>query len=405
MELNRCNFEIPRKNRTCRMLTKPGRKFCGEHAMFESSETNILSVNRIPCPLDPKHTVDQSNLEDHLKICNSRLKIGSENPWIVENVNLYPIICYDDETSPKPVLNLKILPDETFSDIVNRIDRVYNDIKCHITMISDDDEKLIDFPVDVTNKEQLKHLRQQNAILNQLKNLEIICSNTTFVEYGAGKAKLAHQLSRCKLFNEVENVNFLLIEKSGSRYKAENKHANLENRFCRIRCGIEHVALEKLPVFSDDCCKQRFFGMCKHFCGSALDFALNSIRNASLTLKFSGAFLIPCCHHRMEWKYFTGQKFFLDFGLFRHYFEPICQMTSWATCGFEKTPNNHRSGEITAREKEEIGRKCKHILDFCRGESLKHQLAERMNVSVEYRYFIAKDVTPENLSLVITRKF
>ncbi|EYC12647.1 hypothetical protein Y032_0046g1342 [Ancylostoma ceylanicum] len=58
---NRCAYIIPRKGRSCRMLVKAGQKYCGEHANQEEE-----NEDRIPCPNDPKHTVDRKALEQHL---------------------------------------------------------------------------------------------------------------------------------------------------------------------------------------------------------------------------------------------------------------------------------------------------------------------------------------------------
>lgn len=49
----------------------------------------IQYQERIPCPNDPKHTVNKSELEEHLaKRCNSRL---SAEPWIVHNLNFIEV--------------------------------------------------------------------------------------------------------------------------------------------------------------------------------------------------------------------------------------------------------------------------------------------------------------------------
>lgn len=259
--------------------------------------------------------------------------------------------------------------------------------------------------MNISNKEQLKHFQQQNEILNHMKNLDLLQSNTIYIEYGAGKAKLAYQMSECEYLKQLNSIQFLLIEKSGSRYKAENKakHLTMSNldRFLRIRCGIEHVSLADLPIFKNSD-QRKFVAVCKHLCGNGFDFALNSIQNSSTSVNFGGAFLIPCCHHRNEWKYFTGKEIFLQFGIPRNFFEPMCQMSSWATCGFSNSDNNSITiGSIIYR-KEDMGRKCKYILDFCRGEEFKLSMKRNgKRCVVENKYFIDRVVTPENLALIV----
>lgn len=55
------------------MLVVKGKEFCGEH-LGESKDNATAddSSERIPCPLDSKHTVYAKNLIKHLKICNAK---------------------------------------------------------------------------------------------------------------------------------------------------------------------------------------------------------------------------------------------------------------------------------------------------------------------------------------------
>lgn len=51
--LNRCTYFLEKKKRKCRLLAKEGAKFCGEHSLFNETDTNVclhyLSVNIIIC--------------------------------------------------------------------------------------------------------------------------------------------------------------------------------------------------------------------------------------------------------------------------------------------------------------------------------------------------------------------
>ena len=63
----RCAFFLQKKKRLCRMTVKPGRKYCGEHAMLENTESetgataealksgasSTTRFQRVPCPYDP----------------------------------------------------------------------------------------------------------------------------------------------------------------------------------------------------------------------------------------------------------------------------------------------------------------------------------------------------------------
>jgi len=62
---DRCLHFLPRKQRYCNMARTPGQQFCGVH-LAESSKGE-----RIPCPVDPSHTVWSGLLAAHLKVCNT----------------------------------------------------------------------------------------------------------------------------------------------------------------------------------------------------------------------------------------------------------------------------------------------------------------------------------------------
>uniref|UniRef100_A0A8C3TUN9 tRNA:m(4)X modification enzyme TRM13 n=1 Tax=Catharus ustulatus TaxID=91951 RepID=A0A8C3TUN9_CATUS len=63
------------------MIPAPGRRFCGEHGHEEEQNDR----RRIPCPLDPKHTVYEDQLQKHLKKCNSREK--PKPVYFVQDIN------------------------------------------------------------------------------------------------------------------------------------------------------------------------------------------------------------------------------------------------------------------------------------------------------------------------------
>ncbi|KAI1891932.1 hypothetical protein AGOR_G00148800 [Albula goreensis] len=77
----RCGFYVEKKRRYCKMIVASGKKFCGEHANVDQDGER----KRIPCPLDPKHTVFEDSLAKHLKKCNSREK--PQPVYYVKNIN------------------------------------------------------------------------------------------------------------------------------------------------------------------------------------------------------------------------------------------------------------------------------------------------------------------------------
>ncbi|KAJ1650430.1 tRNA:m4X modification enzyme, partial [Dispira simplex] len=71
-EPGKCHFFVSRRNRYCTLRTKATELYCGEHAVFASAGSQ-LTLKRVPCPLDPSHTINIKDLEKHMKYrCNSR---------------------------------------------------------------------------------------------------------------------------------------------------------------------------------------------------------------------------------------------------------------------------------------------------------------------------------------------
>ncbi|XP_058076902.1 uncharacterized protein LOC131225390 [Magnolia sinica] len=59
---SRCQFWLPRKKRFCANAPLSPSQFCGNH----KPESEQL---RIPCPVDPSHSILQENLDSHVKRC------------------------------------------------------------------------------------------------------------------------------------------------------------------------------------------------------------------------------------------------------------------------------------------------------------------------------------------------
>ncbi|KAJ7524021.1 hypothetical protein O6H91_18G073300 [Diphasiastrum complanatum] len=78
----RCQEWLPRKKRFCASLALPGLEYCGNH---RPSTTEI----RVPCLIDPSHTVLQSELQIHAKKCPAlkQLQSASQQPYFHEGMN------------------------------------------------------------------------------------------------------------------------------------------------------------------------------------------------------------------------------------------------------------------------------------------------------------------------------
>lgn len=76
-----CKQWLQRKRRFCNMGRVPGLEFCGVHVNEGQGRAGPTprhqNPRRIPCPVDPSHTIFESSLKTHVKICN-RARIQRE---------------------------------------------------------------------------------------------------------------------------------------------------------------------------------------------------------------------------------------------------------------------------------------------------------------------------------------
>ncbi|EFJ48142.1 hypothetical protein VOLCADRAFT_117653 [Volvox carteri f. nagariensis] len=90
-EPGRCSFFLGgRKARFCRSLAVSGKRFCGNHLHVCDPSAAIAAPQRVPCPLDPNHTVLLSELELHVTKRCTALALAIHDraqPHFLEDVN------------------------------------------------------------------------------------------------------------------------------------------------------------------------------------------------------------------------------------------------------------------------------------------------------------------------------
>ncbi|XP_014908046.1 tRNA:m(4)X modification enzyme TRM13 homolog [Poecilia latipinna] len=433
---SRCSFFVQKKNRFCKMVPGKGRSFCGEHATMEEG---VGDSRRITCPLDPKHTVAQQNLEKHLKKCNSREK--PRPVYYVENINAGRV----DRDQELPEVSLAERSRADLESLVEKLKAAAEGLQ------QDMEDRTLSHPVlqeelsDPKNGGSAhKHLKQQASLLGHLQELGLLSRGRCFVEFGAGRGKLSHWIHRALQNPEGQGVTMetsqdlqlLLVERCSTRFKVDGKHQGSADPFERLRVDIQHLDLSKVPVLREKALP--LVGVGKHLCGAATDLALRCLLDTagarpdtqplpkrlrgpepgSGTGPVLGLAVALCCHHRCEWRHYVGQQFFLQRGLGPTEFSAFCRMSSWATCG---PPANHsraasqsgaanQSGAAedheeverlaalsrfwSAAEREHLGRLCKLLIDSGRRDFLRTR-----GFSSRLIGYIDAEVTLENVLL------
>ncbi|RYG66157.1 hypothetical protein EON64_10410, partial [archaeon] len=90
-----CCFLVTHKQRLCNIARSPGSQYCGHHRQIaegnkhSGAEGGEARDVRIPCPIDPRHTVYKHHLEGHIKICNTgkHLREMESQPFYCLNCN------------------------------------------------------------------------------------------------------------------------------------------------------------------------------------------------------------------------------------------------------------------------------------------------------------------------------
>lgn len=443
----RCGFYVAKKRRFCKMIVSEGKRLCGEHATH--AKEGESTKKRIPCPLDPKHTVYEDQLPKHLRKCNSREK--PKPVYYVQDINCGS---EDGTATSQEQIPISSLSEVQLENLINKLKKAVSglDLILEDRMLSH--KALQEALNDPKNGDSAsKHLKQQASILGNMDRLGLLRSGRCYVEFGAGRGKLSHWVDIA--LGETENTQFLLVERASTRFKVDGKHRK-QNSLCeRLHIDIQHLCLSKVPVLAKE--KRTVVGIGKHLCGAATDLALRCLlencaaaseepsskrlkrditepaANSSTkgdasghdgSVPVAGIVIALCCHHRCDWKHYVGKSFFQALGLSEEDFDFFQRLSSWATCGIRKkqddtSTNRTVSSELennadqhdlenqlqnfssdslqrllTAEERENIGRLCKLLID--RGRI--HYLQQK-GYRADLQYYTDPAVSLENVLL------
>lgn len=330
-----CQHFVQRKKRLCRIMVAKGELYCGEHLPLtktadpaSNDDVKNGQKKRIPCPLDPKHTIFERNLQKHLRICNA--KVDNHPEFIVPGLNAGPEDCEPENRD----FRLVELDNNIINDVIEKVNRLYQqyDIDKRI------EEHVLDHPLladeiadDSRGHETLKHLTQTASMLGQLEHLKLLKDNTAYVEFGAGKGQVAVWLARA--IEHMQNSQVLLIDRASLRHKLDNKMKETHD-IHRIRADICDFDMRKLDKLQR---ARSIVATGKHLCGGATDLALRCMLHGNDNDRVDGkteAFIIAlCCYHRCTWQTFVGKEFFKEHNVSVHEFSIIAKMVGWAVCG------------------------------------------------------------------------
>ena len=244
-----CHYIVPRKKRRCRMLIKPGKFFCGEHSHLldksdkPNEESNVKTKDRIPCPLDPKHSCSAKKLESHLKKCPSK------QDDLPDYISLQINVPKETEYS-KGSLTVSNSSDEVLLKMISRINDIYEkEIRPLLK------EQILKHPLVEKEIDQehigaaaSKHLVQNSSLLQHLSQTGALEEpDANVIEFGSGRGQLTYWIANAS--KKEAKQKFLLVDKASHRHKFDNKlKDDSELSVSRIRADIQDLILEKIPA-------------------------------------------------------------------------------------------------------------------------------------------------------------
>lgn len=315
---------IHRKQRYCKQKALPGYSYCSHHQMETKNR------KRIPCPLDPSHTVFEDLLKQHLFKCNAKFfKQMESQPYFKKGINSN---CCEQETTKMDHKNLskcssflqeklKHTKKEYFDSLVKKLNNSYKKVIPEIqSSILKPEICSIFFKEDEKSKQ--KHVAQQASIIGHIEQCKLLQPNITWMEFGAGKGELTLMLhdvlyqmwtsrknkKQKKEETEKEEMNednskFILIDRKNFRRKMDifmridqeerrlrpeekvvkkrrrsrMENADLNQKVVRLQIDISHLYLGGLdPIKGNNCVV-----ISKHLCGVATDLTLRCLTKSN----------------------------------------------------------------------------------------------------------------------------
>lgn len=365
-DLSACNHYLPMKHRFCRTKRRAGSGYCHTHAGERplgapgDASGGRPEDPRVPCPINPKHTVYASRLAKHITVC-------PDLRFVTTNMCYYAADRHADRGVPRlcgpaagqPRLTHRDLSPEELAALTAKIDACYEtavaggilDLQdlavaapcglggSGVSESDSDGEGDGGGEVDRTRLRSKKHGPQHSALLQcldftlaQAGGLGSCGPGTVrgFVELGAGKGGLSLALQRLLASHrepggdpaEVarleeaspflkavsERPRVAVVDMDGFRRKGDATVNRSAIPIERVRINIKDLDLSKALVADERPKKEeegenQWIALGKHLCGACTDFALSCVIDANGAA--SGC-LVPavvvatCCHHRCE---------------------------------------------------------------------------------------------------------
>lgn len=388
-----CQFVIPKKNRLCPMTRKPENQFCSQHMGDRPGD------KRISCPVDPRHTVWESEVKGHVMKCEMKMNSNRQASWFKLDHNC--------EKRSTPAIEFK----EDYKKWIPVVEKLYENYE-PLELIQKQYEGVESRLNELSNQ---KHILQQSSLIANLNEAGLLSHKYTYVEFGCGRAELSRYFLQSILFKDKEPSDFILIDRSPTRLKLDGKmvkdveefNSGLKNKVFRMRIDIKDLDMDAVieEEFSESS-DGKYVAISKHLCGAATDLTIQCIlKNPVFKSKFQGMIVAMCCRHCCDYDMLSsvGKQYLMDHGIDEMGFKHLMKFASWAVNG--RRPNmkdedgsDHASG-LNIKQREELGHKARRIID----ETRRFTIEKNGEFKSELFQYCSKDVSLENTCMLVTR--
>ncbi|KAG8466190.1 hypothetical protein KFE25_001946 [Diacronema lutheri] len=334
----RCALFLPNKKRLCKFEALAGSRYCVHHegscyvpsaAPAEAHGVDGASQARVPCPLDPRHSVFAHKLAQHLRACNRQKALATlhRQAWYSEGMHAAPRASVLDacpvdlralftriraahatlasagvlrseghqalaageshETSPTTTSSERA-PEPSRASPAVAGDALEERAAVDRGLAEPDGPAHEAEPASGRTRPLAtaqKHAAQCSALAARiLRAVALGGTAVAFVEFGAGNASLTEAVANALDGRDpaAPRAQLVLIDRAVPRRKSDARLRELGHaQLARLRtdiCDVDLTHVQQLD-WSRDMCR---CAMAKHLCGEATDLALHClVRSAS----------------------------------------------------------------------------------------------------------------------------
>lgn len=456
-----CEYFMEKKKRRCGMTRSSQNLYCSEHLnlMKKAANSQVHNKNgseaekereRVPCPLDPNHTVWADQLKKHLKKCNkTKLShLNDDKPYYEPGYN-----------GENGLLSSSVKIDITAEHLVQSIELLYKVFEGEsmdelpLRQLNNKLMSLKRFPQLPSNT---KHAVQQSSLIENLVDAGAFerPESLNFIEFGCGRAEFSRYVS-LYLLTQLTSLpaehsgsssnEFVLIDRATNRMKFDKK---IKDDFSEIKSNspskpiscpsIKRIKIDIRDLKMDPILKStpgddiQYVCISKHLCGVATDLTLRCIGNSSIlhgddnngcNPKLKAICIAMCCRHVCDYGDYVNRSYVTSLVekyrahgsilTYETFFRVLTKLCSWATCGRKpgtditdivNVVESFEGAEpytITIKERENIGLMARRVIDEGRLVYVKEKFTE---FNAELIRYVESDVSLENVAMLVYKK-